>query len=77
MPEVFRVNGIKFPFFSNESNPREPIHIHAKRSRDEAKSGLGLECLALMGADSRRKSRRCWCEPNRGGHPRIDRKDME
>jgi Domain of unknown function (DUF4160) len=40
MPEVLRVNGIKFSFFSNEGNPREPIHIHAKRGRDEAKIWL-------------------------------------
>ena len=26
---VFRFNGIRFHFFSNEGDPREPLHIHA------------------------------------------------
>ena len=34
----FRFNGIRFHFFSNEGNPREPIHIHAQRG----------ECLAKI-----------------------------
>lgn len=37
MPEVLRIYGIRFSFFSNEGNPREPMHVHAKRGRDEAK----------------------------------------
>ncbi len=31
MPAVFRFNGIRFFFFSNEGDPREPLHIHAQR----------------------------------------------
>jgi hypothetical protein len=38
MPVVFRVNGIRFHFFSNEGDPREPLHIHAQRA----------ECLAKI-----------------------------
>jgi hypothetical protein len=38
MPVVFRFNGIRFHFFSNEGNPREPLHIHAQRG----------ECLAKV-----------------------------
>lgn len=38
MPVVFRVNGIRFHFFSNEGDPREPVHIHAQRG----------ECLAKI-----------------------------
>ncbi|MCA1937196.1 MAG: DUF4160 domain-containing protein [Dechloromonas sp.] len=30
MPVVFRYNGIRFHFFSNEGDPREPLHIHAQ-----------------------------------------------
>lgn len=36
MPVVFRHQGIRFYFFSNEGSPREPIHIHADRSDAEA-----------------------------------------
>ena len=43
MPVVFRWEGIRFFFFSNESNPREPIHIHADRSGAEAKFWLAPE----------------------------------
>ncbi len=38
MPVVFRFNGVRFFFFSNEGNPREPLHIHAQRG----------ECLAKI-----------------------------
>lgn len=38
MPVVFRYNGIRFFFYSNEGDPREPVHIHAQRG----------ECLAKI-----------------------------
>ncbi|MFT0172652.1 DUF4160 domain-containing protein [Paraburkholderia mimosarum] len=41
MPVVFRYNGIRFFFYSNEGDPREPVHIHAawlKRGEDLAVS---------------------------------------
>ena len=37
MPVVFRLDGIRFYFFSNEGNPREPIHVHAGCADAEAK----------------------------------------
>jgi Domain of unknown function (DUF4160) len=40
MPVVFRYKSIRFHFFSNEGNPREPVHIHADRSDAEAKFWL-------------------------------------
>ena len=40
MPVVFRHQGIRFHFFSNEGSPREPIHIHANRNDAEAKVWL-------------------------------------
>jgi hypothetical protein len=30
MPVVFRHRGCRFFFFSNEGDPREPIHIHVR-----------------------------------------------
>lgn len=30
MPVVFRWKGCKFFFFSNEGDPREPMHIHVR-----------------------------------------------
>ncbi|BDA77629.1 hypothetical protein LPTSP3_g05590 [Leptospira kobayashii] len=37
MPKVFETNGYKFFFFSNEGNPREPIHIHVRKGEKLAK----------------------------------------
>jgi hypothetical protein len=28
MPKVFDWNGYRFHFFSNEGDPREPLHVH-------------------------------------------------
>jgi hypothetical protein len=40
MPVVFRLDGIRFFFFSNEGDPREPLHIHARTARADAKLWL-------------------------------------
>ena len=43
MPKLFDWNGYRFHFFSNEGNPREPVHIHVTRGRDTAKFWLRPE----------------------------------
>ena len=40
MPVVLRIAGLRFLFYGNEGNPREPVHIHVKQGRDEAKFSL-------------------------------------
>ena len=40
MPVVLRIDGFKFLFYGNKGNPREPVHIHVKAGRDEAKFWL-------------------------------------
>ncbi len=40
MPVVFRENGVRFHFYSDEGTPREPIHIHASEAGREAKFWL-------------------------------------
>ena len=40
MPTVFRVRGIRFSFFSDEGDPREPVHIHAFGHGGQAKLSL-------------------------------------
>jgi len=40
MPVVFREGGFRFFFYSNEGDPREPVHVHVMRDRDEAKFWL-------------------------------------
>lgn len=39
MPVVFRYRGYRF-FYSNEGNPREPLHVHVRASGGEAKLWL-------------------------------------
>jgi Domain of unknown function (DUF4160) len=43
MPVVFRQDGFRFHFFSDEGDPREPVHIHIRRGRDNAKFWLWPE----------------------------------
>ena len=40
MPVVFRYRGYSFFFYSNEGDPREPIHIHVRNAEGEAKIWL-------------------------------------
>lgn len=40
MPVVFRENGYRFHFYSNEGDPRESVHIHVNRAEFNAKFWL-------------------------------------
>ncbi len=40
MPVVFRHKGYRFFFYSNEGDPREPLHIHVRRGDAVAKFWL-------------------------------------
>jgi len=40
MPVVLRIDGLRFLFYSNEGDPREPPHVHVLQGRDEAKFWL-------------------------------------
>ncbi len=55
MPVVFRVKGIRFFFYSNEGNPREPIHIHAESADGRAKVWLYPEASIASSAGYNRK----------------------
>jgi hypothetical protein len=37
MPVILRYKGYTFFFFSNEGNPREPLHVHVRRADASAK----------------------------------------
>jgi hypothetical protein len=43
MPVIFRYKGYRFFFYSNEGNPREPIHVHVRGNDGEAKFWLSPE----------------------------------
>ena len=59
MPVVFRYNGVRYFFYSNEGSPREPVHIHAERGDAEAKFWIRPEVLV---AESRGFDRRALAE---------------
>jgi hypothetical protein len=40
MPVVFRFKGYRFFFYSNEGEPREPLHIHVRKAEAVAKFWL-------------------------------------
>lgn len=40
MPAAFRYKGFRFFFYSNEGNPREPVHVHVRAGGNEAKLWL-------------------------------------
>ncbi|QGM96752.1 DUF4160 domain-containing protein [Methylocystis parvus] len=46
MPVVFRHDGYKFFFYSNEGDPREPVHIHVRKGEAVAKFWIGPVNLA-------------------------------
>jgi Domain of unknown function (DUF4160) len=54
MPVVFRYRSYRFFFYSNEGNPREPLHIHVQGDGAEAKFWVRPVCLAQSdGFDAR------------------------
>jgi len=54
MPTVFRHDGFRFFFYSNEGDPREPIHIHVMKAGGEAKIWLDPATIARStGFDAR------------------------
>jgi hypothetical protein len=58
MPIVFRWNGYRFHFYSDEGTPREPVHVHVRRGRDNAKFWLYPEVTVAYnrGFSSREQS---------------------
>jgi hypothetical protein len=55
MPLVFRFDGFRFHIYSNEGDPREPIHIHVTRACADAKFWLfpEVEMAYNRGFDAR------------------------
>lgn len=45
MPVVFRLEGFRFHFYSDEGTPLEPIHIHVAKAGADAKFWLFPEVL--------------------------------
>ena len=45
MPVIFRHKGYRFYFFSNEGDPREPVHVHVTKDGHDAKFRLQPEVV--------------------------------
>ncbi len=43
MPAILRCEGYKLFFYSNEGNPREPLHIHIRKGEAVAKFWVAPE----------------------------------
>ncbi len=43
MPQVLRLDGWRFFFYSNEGDPLEPPHVHVRKAEGEAKFWLEPE----------------------------------
>lgn len=55
MPVVFCLKGLRFHFYANEGNPREPVHIHADSADGKAKLWLYPEVKIVSSAGFNRK----------------------
>jgi hypothetical protein len=47
MPVVFRHKGFRFLFYSNEGDPREPVHIHVLKDGIDSKFWLWPEVAVV------------------------------
>ena len=54
VPAIFQHKGYRFFFYSNEGEPREPLHVHVRKGEAEAKFWLapspGVACSYGMSA---------------------------
>ena len=59
VPVIFRHDGFRFHFFSDEGTPREPVHVHAARPGADAKFWLYPEVTVAYnrGFDARTLNR--------------------
>ena len=55
MPVVFRYKSYRFFFYSNEGDPREPLHVHVRSGEGDAKFWLkpGVHLADSDGYDAR------------------------
>lgn len=55
MPSVFRQDGLRYFFYSNEGDPREPPHVHVMGGEGEAKLWLSPDVVVALsiGFDAR------------------------
>jgi uncharacterized protein DUF4160 len=63
MPVVFRQDGIRYLFFSNEGEPREPPHVHV-RGRTPRRGSRPKLTWSTATASTRESSGvfSAWCE---------------
>ncbi len=77
MPIIFRYDGFTFFFYSNEGNPREPVHVHVRKAGGDAKFWLfpevvvadsygitpsTLRALSKIIEQNRHRINECWHE---------------
>lgn len=75
MPVAFRADGYRFFFYSNEGDPREPLHVHVRKGGALAKVWIEPEvriaanygfshaearAIERLVRDNEEQARRCW-----------------
>lgn len=50
MPTVFKHGPFRFFFYSNEGDPREPMHVHVRAGASEAKIWIGPDLAVAKSA---------------------------
>ena len=50
MPTIFRYDGFRFFFYSNEGDPRELVHVHVRKGGGEAKFWVEPEISLALSA---------------------------
>jgi hypothetical protein len=73
MPSVFRQDGLRYFFYSNEGDPREPPHIHVMGGGGEAKLWLSPDVVVAQSVGFDARSLRRIAEVVRARRDEIER----
>lgn len=73
MPTIFRFDGFRFFFYSNEGDPREPVHVHVMGEGGEAKFWLRPEVTVARSAGLDARTLRRLAQVVEGRRDEIER----
>ncbi len=72
-PVVFRYRGLRFQFYSNEGNPREPMHVHVVSPGADAKFWLRPEVKLAYNIGFEERSLRVLVKLIENRRPELER----
>ncbi len=62
MPVIFRQDGFRFFFYSNEGSPLEPVHVHVRKGEGDGFDARTLRQLEKIVQDRATFIERAWHE---------------